>query len=144
MYLVDTNCFMQLVRNRPEAPHVQAMDRVPRSRLFVTLFTVHSIGVIMSRFGQIAGYVAFIDGLGIGRDFRVLQIDFGELNRVAEACINDRLDFGDGYQYATAELNRLRIVSLDPDFDHTPLGRLTPAAALQLYTDEQAQQRQQP
>ena|SRR5690348_5092944 len=141
MFLIDTNCFIQLVRRRPEAAQVQAfLDGVPRSRLFVTLFSLHSIGVIMSRFGQIEGYVEFITDLSIGRDLTVLQINVPELGRIADACTRVRLDFDDAYQYVTAEQNNLAIVSFDVDFDHTPRGRLTPAAALQRFTDEQRQQ----
>ncbi|HXE54924.1 MAG TPA: PIN domain-containing protein [Tepidisphaeraceae bacterium] len=141
MFLIDTNCFIQLVRRRPEAPQVQAfLNGVPRSRLFVTLFTLHSIGVIMSRFGQIEDYIEFIGDLGIGRDLAVLKIEVTQLNRIADACAQVRLDFDDAYQYVAAEQNKLSIVSFDADFDHTPRGRLTPAAALQRFTDEQRQQ----
>jgi predicted nucleic acid-binding protein len=134
MFLIDTNCFMQIIRSRPEALEVQAMlDGVPRSSLFVSDFTLHSIGVIMSRFGQIDGYVAFIRGLGIGQDFGILQVEIGNIERIAGNCKDHRLDFDDAYQYAVAELNGLTLVSLDVDFDRTPRGRLTPAAALKMF-----------
>lgn len=143
MFLVDTNCFMQIARQRPEAPQVRAfLNGVPRSRLFVSIFSLHSVGVIMSRFGQIDGYLALIDGLGIGREMGVVQIDVRSLHRVVDACRALALDFDDAYQYVVAELNNLAIVSLDADFDRTPRGRLTPAAALQRFTDEQTRQQQ--
>ena len=69
---------------------------------------------------------------------------FHQLQRVAEACVAHRLDFDDAYQYVAAELHGLKVVSLDADFDRTPNGRLTPAAALQAFTDEQQQQPQPP
>jgi predicted nucleic acid-binding protein len=62
--------------------------------------------------------------------------------RVANACSTYGLDFDDAYQYVAAELHGLKLVSLDADFDRTPNGRLTPAAALQLFMDEQQQAKQ--
>jgi predicted nucleic acid-binding protein len=139
-YLLDTNCFIQLVRQRPEAPQVQMLlQGIPPAKLYMTDFTLHSIGVIMNRFGQVAGYSAFLTGLGIGSGFGVAHVEVSELNRVSSSCTKLGLDFDDAYQYAAAELRGLTLVSLDTDFDRTPRGRLTPAAALQQFTDEQKQ-----
>ena len=60
------------------------------------------------------------------------------------ACAAYRLDFDDAYQYVAAEFHGLTLVSLDVDFDRTPRGRLTPAAALQAFKDEQAKRQQGP
>jgi predicted nucleic acid-binding protein len=140
-FLLDTNCFIQVVRNRPDAPQVQALlQEVPRAQWFISDFTVHSIGVIMNRFGQVSNYKAFLSGLGIGSGFGIAQVEVSQLGRVAAACMSLKLDFDDAYQYVTAELNALTLVSLDSDFDRTPRGRLAPAAALQRFTDEQKQQ----
>ncbi|MCX7855996.1 MAG: hypothetical protein N2556_08525 [Anaerolineae bacterium] len=40
------------------------------------------------------------------------------------------LDFDDAYQYVAAEKYGLTLVSLDADFDRTPLGRRTPGQVL--------------
>jgi predicted nucleic acid-binding protein len=138
MFLIDTNCLMQMVRSRPDAPQIHALLAVvPRTRLFVSVFTLHSVGVIMRRFGLIGGFIAFIDGLGVGTQVRVVQIELAEFSLIADTCTRLALDFDDAYQYVAADLNGLQLVSLDSDFDGTPNGRLTPAAALQLFTDEQ-------
>jgi hypothetical protein len=141
MFLLDTNCFIQIIRKRPEAPEVQALlTGVPPSRLFVTDFTLHSIGVIMSRFRQIDGYIAFMNGLGIGQDFAIVRVSFDKLPLIVDACAAHQLDFDDAYQYVAAELHNLKLVSLDADFDRTPNGRLTPAAALAHFREEQKKQ----
>jgi uncharacterized protein len=62
------------------------------------------------------------------------------MEHIARACSAYNLDFDDACQYIAAEMHDLRLVSLDADFDRTPRGRLTPAAALQLFRDEQQQQ----
>lgn len=43
------------------------------------------------------------------------------------------LDFDDAFQLLAANHHDLQIVSFDSDFDRTPRGRLTPAAALDQY-----------
>ncbi|HET6251164.1 MAG TPA: PIN domain-containing protein [Tepidisphaeraceae bacterium] len=135
--MLDTNCFIQIVRSRPDAPQVQALlDGIPRARLFVTDFTVHSIGVVMARFKQVGGYTAFLSGLGVGQELAIVQVEFSRLNQIANACVTHALDFDDAYQYVAAELHGLKLVSLDADFDRTPNGRLTPTAALQSFMDE--------
>lgn len=140
-FLLDTNCFIQIVRSRPDAPQVRSLlQEVPVTQLFMTDFTVHSIGVVMLRFNQINGYASFLAGLGIGGGFGVVGIPVNRLDLVSTACTTHRLDFDDAYQYAAAELHNLTLVSLDVDFDRTPRGRLTPAAALQAFRDEQAKQ----
>jgi predicted nucleic acid-binding protein len=37
-YLLDTNCFIQLIRQRPEAPQVQMLlQDVPQAQLYMTV-----------------------------------------------------------------------------------------------------------
>lgn len=141
MFLLDTNCFIQIVRNRPEAPSVQKLlQSVPISHLFMTDYTCHSIGVMMSRFGQVQGYVSFLQGIGVGGGLGIASIDTGQLQQVVNACITHQLDFDDAYQYVAAEMNDLILVSLDADFDRTPRGRLTPDAAIKKFKDEHPEQ----
>ncbi len=87
-------------------------------------------------------YAAFLTKLAIGSDLAVISISIEDSRRIADAAISHGLDFDDAYQYAAAEMNNLHLVSLDADFDRTPRGRLTPAAALQLFRDEQRKTQQ--
>ena len=144
MFLLDTNCWMQLARERSEADSVRLLlGGVPLSRIFVSIFTVHSIGVILRRRGMIDQYVAFVEASAIGSKIQILHVDPQQFASIASACLSYNLDFDDAYQYVAAELNNLSLVSLDTDFDHTPRGRLTPAAALQKFKDEQSQPQQE-
>lgn len=140
MFLIDTNCWMQLARQRSEADQVRGLIAgVPRQSLLVTDFSVHSLGVIFIRFGMIADYEAFLNQASIGVEVRVVGVPLEKLARVVELCMQYKLNFDDAFHYAAAELHGLKLVSLDADFDRTPNGRLTPAAALQLFKDEQSQ-----
>ena len=91
----------------------------------------------MRRKGIIGQFTTFIADVGIGVVVDVVPLGTDEMRRVADACASHGLDFDDAYQYVAAELHDLKLVSLDADFDRTPNGRLTPAAALRDFTDEQ-------
>jgi predicted nucleic acid-binding protein len=141
VFLIDTNCWIQLVRQRAQVGEVQDfLAGVPADRLFISIYTVHGIGIVMHRYGVVDHYVPFLAGAGIGTTLRIVDVPVPQLARVADNCAAHRLDFDDAYQYAAAELHNLTLVSLDADFDRTPRGRLTPTAALQQFNDEQRQQ----
>jgi predicted nucleic acid-binding protein len=50
-----------------------------------------------------------------------------ELKQIPRAQQQYQLDFDDAYQYVAAEQSGYVLVSFDHDFDHTALGRETPA-----------------
>lgn len=143
-FLVDTNCWMQVVRDRTHGDEVRRLlAQVPPSHIFVSIFSVHSIGNILAARGWIGGYADFLARAEIGTHVRIIAIPIPELRQVEATCLTYQLDFDDAYQYVAASLHGLRIVSFDSHFDRTPNGRLTPAAALQLFRDEQAGQQGQ-
>lgn len=144
-FLLDTNCWMEVIRARPQAADVRALLAELHSiRLALTDFSLHSVGIVMRRKGIVDQFSLFIRDVGIGTAVDVVPLGVEDMHRVAETSVAHRLDFDDAYQYVAAELNGLRIVSLDADFDRTPNGRLNPAAALQLFTEEQQQRQQEP
>ena len=137
MFLVDSNCWMQLVRSRSDAPEVKEfLQAIPFSRLFVTDFAINSIALNMARRGQLDEFPLFLELSTIGTEIEIVRLYVDELAVVVAATSAHGLDYDDAYQYAAAEINGLRIVSFDADFDRTPAGRLTPAQALQLFKDE--------
>lgn len=138
MFLVDTNCWLQLARDRAKAAEVRDfLAQIPLKRIFVSIYTVHGIGIIMYRRGMIDRYANFLAEMRIGKKIEIVQVPAEQLNLVADTCIIHRLDFDDAYQYVAAELHGLKLVSLDTEFDRTPNGRLTPDAALRQFKEEQ-------
>ncbi len=143
MFLLDSNCWMQIIRQREHADEVrQLLENVPPDRLFISIYSVHSIGTILVGRKWIPGYADFLRRASIGLDVQVLTIPVSQLGLVEDVCLKHQLDFDDAYHYVVAELNDLSLVSFDTDFDKTPRGRLTPAAALQKFRDEQRKQQQ--
>ncbi len=141
MFLIDTNCWMQLARQRPHFAEVrQMLKEIPPNQLLVTDFTVHGIGVLFRRFDMIEGFTDFLKRASIGNLIAIVQVPLPNLEQVQQVCVEHGVDFDDAYQYVAAELFGARIVSFDDDYDRTPIGRLTPAQALQRFTDEQTDQ----
>ena len=139
--LIDTNCWMQIARQRPQADDVLTLlAAVPMAKLFVSDFTVHSLGVLFRRFGMMHTYTEFLEKAFIGAAIGLVHVPQQRLALVQEASLAHNLDFDDAYQYVLADLINARVVSLDPDFDRTPRGRLTPSRALEVFRDEQAPQ----
>jgi predicted nucleic acid-binding protein len=144
-YLLDTNCWMQVVRNREHVLEVRdLLAALPGDLVHVTDFAVHSIAVAMRRHGMLDQLPTFIAQSRIGQDVRLVRLEMRELTRVVQISRAYNLDFDDAFQYTAAELNGLRLVSLDVDFDRTPRGRLTPAAALKHFLDDEQQRAENP
>jgi uncharacterized protein len=143
VFLVDTNCWIDVLID-PATATRSFLGGVPAQRLFVSLFSVHGVGLVLGRHRMLNRFAEFLTEMSIGRGVVVVQIPALDLAGVAEAARRHNLDFDDAYQYAAAERHGLRLVSLDSDFDHTPNGRLTPMQALELFREEQRQTGQQP
>lgn len=139
MFLLDTNCWMQIARARPQAGDVlQLLGAVPLRHLNLSIYSVHSIGILLRRHGMAGQYAGFLARMSIGTMIRVIDVPLIQLGLVDDACTNLNLDFDDAYQYVVADLHNLKIVSLDADFDRTPRGRLEPLAALNDYQASQS------
>src|SRR4051812_21022629 len=124
-FLLDANCFTEIVRNRPQAGVMRRLlTEVPSSELAISDFALHSLGVVMRRHKILDQFSNLIRDVDLGGAIAVLSIVPAELSKVVDASGAHSLDFDDAYQYAVAELHDLKIVSLDADFDATPRGRL--------------------
>lgn len=132
--LIDTNCWMQILRDREHAQVVRdLLNRVEAQYLAMTDFGLHGLFILGHRYKMTAELPRFMKTIGMGSRIAVLRLTASEILSVASASLAYTLDIDDAYQYAAAELFGYRIVSFDADFDRTPRGRLTPDAALALY-----------
>jgi predicted nucleic acid-binding protein len=133
-YLLDTNCWMQLVRAREHAADVRdLLAALPPDQVSITDFALYSIALAMRRHKVLDQFPAFVRLSGIGQGVRLIRLEPGDLIRVVETGRSYQLDFDDAFQYTASELRDLVLVSFDADFDRTPRGRLTPQAALQRF-----------
>jgi hypothetical protein len=127
MYLVDTNIWLERLLDQTRSDEVrQFLDATPSEHLFISDFSLHSIGIIMTRLDkaeQLLNFVrdAFIDG-GVG----LVHLEAEHTRRLVQVAGQFKLDFDDAYQYVAAETHDLITISYDRDFDRTDRGRKEP------------------
>jgi predicted nucleic acid-binding protein len=61
VYLLDTNIWLERLLGQAQSAVVgQLLDLLPTEQLFMTDFTLHSLGVILNRLGQRAVFTLFV------------------------------------------------------------------------------------
>lgn len=131
MHLVDTNVWLERLLDQERAAEVeQFLRQVPSEQLYITDFALHSVGIALSRLGQIELFLSFIHDLLIEFSVHLIRLEPADLLDLPALMQRFFLDFDDGYQYAAAAKYGLTIVSFDTDFDRTEIGRKTPAQLL--------------
>lgn len=124
--LFDTNIFLEVIFNQPKASIAQkALASVGNER-FITIFSLHSIGLLLLRHRLDDRWPLFPKDMIANGYVTVLTLANEDLAKVFEVARRHSLDFDDAYQYVTAETQDLTLVSFDKDFDRTPMRRLKP------------------
>ncbi len=131
MVIVDTNIWLEQLLGQARAAEVgEFLAGMPPGSLLMTDFTLHSIGVILTRLRRPEVLIQFVDDVFGGDAVELVSVEPDSMARVVEIINQFRLDFDDAYQYVAAEQDNAGIVSFDADFDRTDRGQLTPAQAL--------------
>jgi len=132
MYLLDTNIFLELFLDQDKADDVERLLRtVPKERLYISEFSLYSVGIILFRRKLFDVFVRFVEDLIITGGIKLLRLSVEDTKKLAEVSQRFGLDFDDAYQYAVAERYGLTVVSFDSDFDRTEKGRKTPKDVLE-------------
>ncbi len=127
MYLIDTNIWLERLLDQERSDEVGSfLDRMPSNHLFITDFSFHSIGVIMSKLDRMNAYLNFINDVFIYGAVSIIRLEPEDIQRLAQVIEQFKLDFDDAYQYTAVEKCALTLVSFDGDFDSTELGRKMP------------------
>ena len=130
-FLVDTNLWLERLLEQENAEEVERfLDQIAPDQLLVSDFTLHSIGVILSRLNRLDLFLRFVQDVFLDGGVTVVSLQPEEMERLAEVATSFRLDFDDAYQYVVAEKYGAVLVSFDGDFDRTERGRRTPAEVL--------------
>jgi uncharacterized protein len=127
MYLLDTNIFLEILLQREKskaAKHLFIAN--PSTDLFITDFSLHSLGVFLFQRNRHETYVSFVKDVITKTGITVIGLDPEEVLALAEVSKRFHLDFDDSYQYAAAQKYDLQIMSFDADFDRTEKGRKIP------------------
>ena len=127
MYLLDTNIWLERMLDQARSEEVgQLLDQVPSDQLFMTDFSLHSIGVILHRLRRQEEFLRFVQDLFIDGAVGLISLEPADMERLVAVIDHFELDFDDAYQYVAAEMYDLELVSFDGDFDRTERGRITP------------------
>ncbi len=127
MYLLDTNIFLEVLLKREKsnaAKHIFISN--PPTDLFITDFSLHSIGVFLFQRNKHDAFERFVNDIVIKTEIGVIGLDPKDVPVLASASKRFNLDFDDAYQYAVAVKYGLDIMSFDADFDRTEIGRKVP------------------
>jgi predicted nucleic acid-binding protein len=102
---------------------------IPSTKLFMTDFSLHSIGVFLFQRNKRETYERFVQDIIVRTMVAVIGLDPEDLFLLTKVSKQFYLDFDDAYQYAVAEKHGLQIMSFDADFDRTEKGRKVPDLA---------------
>jgi len=128
MYLLDTNIWLERMLEQARSEEVERLlDQVSSDQLLITDFSLHSVGVILSRLNRRDAFLRFIQDLFIDGAVGLVSLEPVDMERLVAVMDHVGLDFDDAYQYVAAEKYDVEIVSFDGDFDGTERGRVTPA-----------------
>lgn len=130
--LLDANIFLEAIHNQPQAVSARLLLNDRRHELYLSIFSLHSIGVNLMRKRLPQRWRRFLREIVLSGQVQTLTLPTTKLLRIPVMAQQYALDFDDAYQYLTAEHFQLTLVSFDKDFDRTPRGRQTPQAILQL------------
>jgi hypothetical protein len=131
-YLVDTNVWLERLLDQEKSDIVSKLfDLVPTDELFVSDFSMHSIGVILSRLKRYDVFERFIDDLFINGQIESLTLDTMDLLDVVGNIQKYNLDFDDSYQFSVAQKYDLTILTFDKDFDIKGIRKNTPEEVIE-------------
>jgi uncharacterized protein len=117
-YLVDTNVWLELLLDQEQSKIASTFfDLIPTEDLFVSDFSIHSIGVILSRLKKFDVFKTFINDLFVNGQIEQLSLSTVDLINVNSTIQKYKLDFDDSYQFSIAQKYDLTIVTFDKDFN---------------------------
>lgn len=115
MLLVDTNIFLEILLNQSKKEDCKDFLASNEGNLFITDFSLHSIGVILFKNNKEKVFSRFIEDVLP----RVNLITLSERNykKLSTSKKDFDLDFDDAYQLNVALENKLKIATMDRDFE---------------------------
>jgi len=113
VYLFDTNIFLEILLGQKKSADCKRILADNINSIFISDFSLHSIGVILFRNRQEKVFNSFVTDVLPKIEIVSLSIksykNLSKLNKY-------NLDFDDSYQYKVAEEQELTILTMDKDF----------------------------
>lgn len=133
-FLVDTNIWLERLLDQEHSKDVKEfLEAIPTDLLFISDFSLHSIGVILFRNKKSGLFYDFINDLFEQGNLKVLSLNPSDQVYLIELNLKHRFDFDDAYQYQLAIKYELTLVTFDGDFKRSKVRIMNPKEAIQLY-----------
>ncbi len=117
MYLVDTNIWLETLLRQINSVEVEAfLNTVPSSELVMSDFTLHSLGVILTKLNKKEVFTDFVEDVFENGEVTLVSLKPIDLKLLVQNMELKALDFDDSYQYTCAKKYGLEIVTFDRDF----------------------------
>ena len=115
MFLVDTNVFLEILLRQDKKEDCKSFLDNNIENINVTDFSLHSIGVILFRYGKEEMFQRFVEDVVPNTKLRSLPMElYREVVNVSKSL---NLDFDDAYQYSIAKYYGLKVATMDKDFE---------------------------
>ena len=115
MFLVDTNVFLEILLRQDKKENCKKFMENNVENLNLTDFSLHSIGVILFRYGKEDIFRKFVED--VTPNVKLLSLPMEQYMEVVNARKRLSLDFDDAYQYNVAKYYELKVVTMDKDFE---------------------------
>ena len=127
-YQLDTNIFLEILLEQQNSDDVEKLlKEIPNTDLYLSDFSLYSIGIILFRNNKKDTFVRFTEDLLIEGGIEVISLFPSDFQSLVDYSKKFGLDFDDAYQYGLLEKHGLNLVSFDHDFDTTGKARLEPS-----------------
>ena len=113
-YLVDTNILIEILFEQKEGSKCEQFLNNHIDHLFLSDFSLHSIGVILFRNQREELFEEFCND--VLPEISILSLPKGVYSEITSLVEKLNLDFDDAYQVLVAKEFDLKIVTLDKDF----------------------------
>jgi len=132
-YLVDTNVWLERLLDQKNSDVAsEFLTKIPTDNLFVSDFSIHSIGVILSRLKKYNIFEKFLNDLFVNGQIELLSLYSVDLFDVIDNIKKYKFDFDDSYQYTVAKKFDLTIVTFDKDFNAKGIRKNTPEEIIKM------------
>lgn len=96
LYLLDTNIVLELLLEREGASDVENfLTKTPRQEIFISEFTLYSLGVFLTRRKKGDTFLQFVDDMLLRGGIRPVRIEPKDMPATVDAMSRFHLDFDD-------------------------------------------------
>ena len=125
--LLDTNIWLERLLDQERSKEVKVLlESTPTESLFMSDFTLHSIGVILFKLKKLSLFNEFVNDLFDRGSVKVISLSPLDQIDLIDVNFKHKLDFDDAYQYQVALKYDLVLVTFDADFKKSKIKTFTP------------------